>query len=165
MPDDLYHRDILAWSQAQADRLRRVARGERVNDVDWEHVIEEIEEVGNSELSAVRSNLRNALQHALKVAAWPDHDAVDHWIGEITTFLGNAHDRFQPGMAQHIDPTTIYRRALRELRKMPMRHAAAPRPLPEPIAFTIEDLADPDFGAADLLARIRAALPDHDRRA
>ena len=34
MPDDLYHTDILGWSKAQAERLRRVAAGERVNDLD-----------------------------------------------------------------------------------------------------------------------------------
>ena len=48
MPSDLYERDILSWSEHQADLLRRLARGERVNDVDWEHVVEEIEEHGNS---------------------------------------------------------------------------------------------------------------------
>jgi hypothetical protein len=69
MPDDLYHRDILAWSKAQASRLRRIAAGERVNDVDWEHVIEEVEDVGRSELKTVRSHFRNALIHALKVLA------------------------------------------------------------------------------------------------
>jgi hypothetical protein len=31
MPDDLYDRDVLAWSEYQADLLRRLARGERVN--------------------------------------------------------------------------------------------------------------------------------------
>lgn len=48
MPDDLYERDILIWSEQQADLLRRVARGERVNGVDWAHVAEEIEDVGLS---------------------------------------------------------------------------------------------------------------------
>ena len=43
MPDDLYSRDILAWSIAQAERLRRMAAGERVNDLDWANVIEEVE--------------------------------------------------------------------------------------------------------------------------
>ncbi|GGG20551.1 hypothetical protein GCM10010964_05950 [Caldovatus sediminis] len=158
MPDDLYHRDILAWSRAQADRLRRVAAGERVNDVDWEHVIEEIEEVGNSELNSVRSHLRNALLHAFKVLAWPDDQAVNHWSGEIATFLGNARDRFQPGMAQHIDTAAIYARALKEVRRLPMS-GRAPLPLPETIDLSIEDLANEDFGAADLLDRIRAAIP------
>ncbi len=46
MPDDLYDRDVLAWSEHQADLLRRLARGERVDDLDWEHVVEEIERRG-----------------------------------------------------------------------------------------------------------------------
>jgi Domain of unknown function DUF29 len=66
MPDDLYHNDILGWSKAQAERLRRLRGGERVDDLDWEHVIEEIEDVGGSQLSAVKSRLGLAMPHALK---------------------------------------------------------------------------------------------------
>ena len=43
---DLYDTDILAWSARQAELLRRMAAGDRVNDqVDWENVAEEIEVV------------------------------------------------------------------------------------------------------------------------
>ena len=43
MPDDLYERDILQWSERQVDLLRRLARSEHVNGaVDWPHVIEEL---------------------------------------------------------------------------------------------------------------------------
>jgi hypothetical protein len=63
MPDDLYDRDALAWSEHQADLLRRLARGERVNDVDWAHVVEEIEDVGLAELHAVESCLDQMLVH------------------------------------------------------------------------------------------------------
>ena len=46
---DLYDTDILAWSDRQADLLRRMAAGERVNDqVDWENVAEEIQDMGNN---------------------------------------------------------------------------------------------------------------------
>jgi hypothetical protein len=45
MPDGLYERDVLAWSQHQADLLRRLGRGEQANDVDWAHVAEEIEDM------------------------------------------------------------------------------------------------------------------------
>ena len=61
MPDELYDRDILTWSRNQAALLRRLARGERVNGIDWTHVLEEIEDVGISELNAVRSYLRQML--------------------------------------------------------------------------------------------------------
>jgi hypothetical protein len=158
MPDDLYHRDILAWSKAQADRLRRVAAGERVNDVDWAHVIEEVEEVGNSQLNAVRAHLELAFLHALKVLAWPSHAAAPHWTSEITNFLVQAQTRFQPGMRRHVDPAAIYARALRRVRRLPpMENTPPPLPLPEAVAFAAADLHDEDFGAADLLARIRAA--------
>jgi hypothetical protein len=57
MPDDPHHGDILGWSKTQAGRLRRLRRGELVNDLDRERVIEEIEDVGGSQLSAVKSQL------------------------------------------------------------------------------------------------------------
>lgn len=70
---DLYDVDILAWSARQAELLRRVARGERVNDadLDWPNIIEEIESVRRSELRAVRGLLFQAFVHDLKAKAWP----------------------------------------------------------------------------------------------
>ena len=41
----LYGRDYYAWVQAQADALRE----RRIEDVDWENVAEEIEDLGKSE--------------------------------------------------------------------------------------------------------------------
>ena len=115
MPDDLYHRDVLSWSEHQAALLRRLARGERVNDVDWEHVVEEIEDVGLSELNAVRSYLRLMLVHLLKVQGWPDCPSVDHWRREIVSFQSDAAQRFAPSMRQRIDVAELYARAVNEL--------------------------------------------------
>jgi hypothetical protein len=157
MPDDLYHRDILAWSKAQASRLRRIAAGERVNDVDWEHVIEEVEDVGRSELKTVRSHFQNAMLHALKVLAWPEHSARRKWRNEITSFLGQARNRFEPGMAQYLDLEDLYAEALALLHDLDMR--APPAPLPDRITLAPAEIASRSFGAEDLLARIRAALP------
>jgi hypothetical protein len=62
-----YETDILIWSERQAERLRRRAAGELVNDaeVDWPNIAEEIEDVGRSELRSCRSLLRQALRHML----------------------------------------------------------------------------------------------------
>ena len=58
---DLYDTDILIWSERQGELLRRLARGERVNDqVDWENVVEEVESVGRDQLHAVESLLVQA---------------------------------------------------------------------------------------------------------
>src|ERR1700729_1314616 len=102
MPDDLYDHDALAWSEHQAELLRRVARGERVNDVDWDHVVEEIEDVGLSELNAVQSYLRQMLAPLLKLHAWPVGDACQHWRNEVATFQVEAIGRYAPSMRQRI---------------------------------------------------------------
>jgi hypothetical protein len=101
--DELYDRDAFAWSELQADLLRRLARGERVNDVDWAHVVEEIEDVGLSKLHAVESYLDLMLVHFLKAHGWPDSQTVRQWRMEIGSPQKNAARRFTPSMRQRID--------------------------------------------------------------
>lgn len=156
MPDDLYHNDILAWSKAQAERLRRLQRGELVNDLDWEHVIEEVEDVGRSEVKAVRSLLTRAIEHVLKAAAWPEHAAARKWRNEAVGFLVQARQRYEPGMAQHLDVAGLYADALAAVRSLDMLRPG--RRLPEAVALAPSDLADRAFGPDQLLARIGEAL-------
>jgi hypothetical protein len=115
MPNDLYEHDVLAWSKRQAELLRRVARGERVNDVDWDHVVEEIEDVGISELNAVHSYLYQMLVHLLKLRGWPDLEPEHHWRAEIDAFQTNLERRFAPSMRQRIDLAKIHARAARQI--------------------------------------------------
>ncbi|HJS84839.1 MAG TPA: DUF29 family protein, partial [Acetobacteraceae bacterium] len=71
-PASLYEQDALAWSEQQAALLRRLAAGGAVNAaVDWPHVIEEVQDVGLSELRACQSLLRQAMMHLLRLHAWP----------------------------------------------------------------------------------------------
>lgn len=151
MPDDLYRTDIVTWSRQQAERLRRHVAGERVNDLDWEHVIEEIEDLGNSEIAAVRSLLTQAMLHALKLARWPDSPAVMHWSSEAASFLDQAQDRFRPSMAQQIDVQRCFARARKTL--LAIRGDGPGLPVPDQTGLTLEALMDE---AADLGALIEA---------
>jgi hypothetical protein len=139
MPDGLYERDILSWSEHQADLLRRLARGERVNDVDWEHVVEEIEDVGLSQLNAVRSYLRLMLVHLLKIYGWPDSSSVDHWRGEVVSFQADAEQRFAPSMRQRIDLAKLYGAALKQVEGVHY-DGVAPREWPTVCPFTLDEL-------------------------
>jgi hypothetical protein len=153
MPDDLYNRDIVAWSHEQAERLRRVARGEPVNDVDWDNLIEEVESVGRSQVQAVESLLLQALIHAMKVAAWPEERSVRHWLGEIEAFLVQARRRVTPSMAQALDVAEIHRDALRIARRADVE--AKPRPLVEVPPLTLAELLADDLAPEALAARMR----------
>lgn len=152
MPDDRYHHDILAWSDAQAQRLRRLAAGERVNDVDWEHVIEEIEDLGKSQLQSVESLLLQAFIHGLQSAAWPDHMAGRKWRNEMRVFLTDARRRFQPGMARAIDIASIYRDALQTVLDLDMRRP--PAALHRTTDLTVAELMDHSLGTDAFMARL-----------
>jgi hypothetical protein len=141
--DDLYDADILAWSEEQAELLRRLAAGELVNDrIDWLHLIEEIESVGNEQLHAVNSLLLQTLLHILKVTAWPDSRDVPHWRGEAELFRAQAADRFVPSMRQRIDLERIYRRARRAMPET--IDGVAPLPVPATCPHSLDDLLRDD---------------------
>jgi len=154
--DELYDIDALAWSEQQAALLRRVARGERVNDADWPHIIEEIEDVGQSQLRACRSLLRQALIHLLKIAGWPDCESVPHWRGEARRFLFDARDAFAPSMRQRLDLADLYGDALSAVADEVI-DGRPPPALPADCPFTLDDLLrrPPDFAALE--AKLRAA--------
>ncbi|MBV9252105.1 MAG: DUF29 domain-containing protein [Acetobacteraceae bacterium] len=103
MPDDLYDSDARAWSLQQAELLRRHARGEPVTGVDWEHVVEEIDDVGLSQLNAVQSYLRLMMVHLRKLHAWPESPSANQRREEIAAFQTDAAQRFTPSMRQRID--------------------------------------------------------------
>jgi hypothetical protein len=156
MSDGLYERDVLAWSQHQADLLRRVGRGERVNDVDWIQVAEEIEDVGLSELHSVESFLNLMMVHLLKIQAWPDSSATDHWEAEIAAFQRNAKRRFTPSMRQRIDLQALYGDALYQLRAGD-RRSKEPRPWVDVNTFTLDQLLNDDVD--DLVQHLPATPP------
>lgn len=138
-----YEADILLWSEHQAELLRRLAAGERVNDqVDWENLIEEVESVGNEQLHAVNSLLRQALLHMLKAEAWPLSSEVPHWQAEARGFRADAADRYVPSMRQRINLARIYRLARRGLPETIDRQP--PLPTPEICPVTLDELLSDD---------------------
>ena len=149
MPDGLYEQDALAWSERQAALLRRLAAGERVNEaVDWANVIEEVQDVGLSELHGCESLLEQALRHLLKLHVWPDSPSAAHWRGEIVVFLGSARRRFSPSMRQR-----IYADALRAVET-----ERGQTPLADIVAgvcpFTLDDLLSSPPDVAELMSRL-----------
>jgi len=144
MTDGLYERDVLAWSQHQADLLRRLGRGERVNDVDWSQVAEEIEDAGLSELHSVESFLNLMMVHLLKLQAWPDSPAADHWCGEVVGFQRNAKRRFTPSMRQRLDLPALYADAVAQLRASDRRQEL-PQSWPDINPYTLDQLLHGDL--------------------
>ena len=151
MASDLYEHDIATWSEQQSDLLRRMARGERVNGVDWENVAEEIESVGRSEVRAVESLLGVALLHVLKLVHWPGHPAGLAWRGEVANLLLQARRRYEPSMARRISPEDILKDARLSAAKMQMP-GFEKLAVPAIEAPAIELLLSDETGVEELMA-------------
>jgi hypothetical protein len=137
--NDLYEADVLLWSEQQAALLRRMGAGDRVNDqVDWENVAEEIESVGRSQLSAVRSHIVQALLHDLKAEAWPVAREAPHWRSEARRARLDAAEAYVPSMHQRINLAELYAKALRIMPET--IDGTPPRPVPAQCPVTLDEL-------------------------
>ena len=150
----LHEHDALAWAEHQAALLRRLAGGERVNElVDWPNVIQEVQDVGLSELRSCRSLLRQALVHLLKLRRYPESPAAAHWRGEVIGFLADARDRFSPSMRQRIGLEAIYQVALQQV-VTEADGLVGWDPAQEACPFSLDDLLAGHSDVAELVGKI-----------
>ena len=88
MPDDrpstdLYETDFYAWTQAQAQALRR---GAGSNAIEYGRLAEELEDLGGAQKNAVRRQVVNIILHLLEVECSRATDPRLHWKGEVLNF-------------------------------------------------------------------------------
>lgn len=74
----LYNTDYLKWIQTTVEKLRV----QDYSSIDWENVIDEIEDMGRSERKSLKSNLIVVLTHLLKWQHQPDFRSGS-WKGSI----------------------------------------------------------------------------------
>lgn len=79
----LYDTDFVEWTAHNAELLRHG----RFEEVDLEHVAEEIEDLGKRDLLAVRSQLRRMLTHSIKQKIQPERDGAS-WRRSIVNAQG-----------------------------------------------------------------------------
>jgi hypothetical protein len=76
----LYETDYLEWSTQTAELLRQ----RRFDEIDMDHLVEEIESLGRAERSAVRSQLRRMLTHLIKQRIQPERSGTS-WRASIAS--------------------------------------------------------------------------------
>jgi hypothetical protein len=148
----LYEEDMHAWCLHQAGVLRRLKTAgiPLPNDLDLEHVAEEIEDLGNEQRFQVEENLVRVLEHLLKLALHPEDPAVRHWSKEVVAFLAAAQRRYARSMRRAIDTAKLWRQAVR---LVTTEDDGIP-PLPELMPFTLDELLDEDADPRALAARL-----------
>jgi hypothetical protein len=148
-PADLYHRDFNAWIAEQVDLLR----AGRAGDIDAAHLIEELEDMGKSNLRELQSRLVILLAHLLKwefqlqalSERWREfegkswRDTIIEQRAQIATLLEDS-----PSLKQTL--TDVMERAYPKARALALKQTGLPDDaLPSRCAYTPEGVLDEDF--------------------
>src|SRR4051812_14946492 len=110
----LYDDDFYAWTQQQAALLRDCPLG-RDNRVDIEHIAEEIEDLGRSELHACQSLCEHIIEHLLKIEYSGLTEPVAHWRREIAEWRVQLERKQTRSILAKLDLPDRYRVALKLL--------------------------------------------------
>jgi hypothetical protein len=106
---ELYEEDFYAWTKAQADLLR----AGRYSELDLEHLIEEVDDLGESLKRSVRSRIRTIIEHLLKLEHSPAREPRGGWYDTVLTQGSDLLDELTASIRREVEPTLpdLYDRA------------------------------------------------------
>jgi hypothetical protein len=114
--DALYEADFYAWTQVQAELLRRLpVTG---NIVDREHLAEEIEDLGRSELRTAQSLVEHIIERLLKLEFCGLDEPAERWREEIVEWRLQLDKTLTASIAAKLDLPARYRAASRLVRRL-----------------------------------------------
>ncbi len=105
-PGSLYEEDFYAWTQQQAELLRRLQPAD--NALDLENIAEEIADLGRSDLRAAQSLCEHVIEHFLKLEYSGLDKPADHWRDEIVEWRIQLEQILTRSIAAKLDvPSSI----------------------------------------------------------
>ena len=137
----LYEQDYFLWLEKTTELLK----AGNLSQLDWENLIEEIENLGRSEKRAVVSFLKQLVKHLLLYSYWQEEREWSGrgWLEEISNF------RFE--LSQYLDSQTLRNYAEQELanlypraRKEAMLKSAI-KDFPVDCPYSLEQILDDEF--------------------
>jgi hypothetical protein len=156
MDNSTYDKDILMWSEQQASILRGLRlRRDLPDELDLEHVAEEIECVGRSELHMARSLIRQILIRVIKAVSTSGVHPVMRCHSEAVGLHDDLLDRVTPSMANRIDISELWRRARKRADAELRQHGqVVTSPMACPVA--VEEIVDEEFDFTKAVAKVLA---------
>src|SRR5262245_51690094 len=91
-PKESYDEDFYVWTQQQAKLLR----ARKFEDLDLEHLIEEVEDLGGAVKKSVRSRTRTIIEHLLKLQHSPAVDPKPGWRDTVRAQRDDLLDDLTP---------------------------------------------------------------------
>ena len=142
--EDLYDQDFYVWTQRQAAALRRLAASRPNIDLDFPHLIEEVEDLGTSQRDAVRSQVRRIIEHLLKLEYSRARYPRTGWRDSIIDARAELDDKLSPSLRgdleQHLPRLWAQARTKAENALRGHREADSADLLPADCPYALDDL-------------------------
>ena len=112
MQNQLYEQDFYLWIEQMIVALKN----QDTQAMDWQNLLEEVEDLGKSEKRSLESYLERLVEHILKLKYWEAEKARNgkHWQVEVVNFrnrISRLLDR-SPSLKNHM--TKIYSRIFQD---------------------------------------------------
>lgn len=134
----LYEIDNDQWLEKTIDHLRN----NRLEELDLEHLIEELEELSRRDKKTVERFLEQIIRHLLLVQYWTSEYEynANHWKAEITSFRTQINEDLTQNLRNHLQEnrTKIYEKALKYVRQKTGYGVVFPEDCP----YTLEQLLE-----------------------
>jgi Domain of unknown function DUF29 len=144
MTTPTYDTDFYAWTQAQAAALR----AKESKTLDWDHLAEEIESLGQRDRDAIESQLVRLLLHLLKLTYDPATRPRRGWRVTVADAREKVARKARHGLQDY--PAAYLPAAYRYARRKAV--LATERPLadfPEACPWAVAQVLDDDFWPED----------------
>jgi DNA-binding PucR family transcriptional regulator len=136
--ETLYDEDFYAWTQQQAVLLRGLPPAG--NELDLEHIAEEIEDLGRSDLRAAQSLCEHIIEHFLKLEFSGLAEPADYWRDEIVEWRVQLEKVLTRSIEANLDLPSRYRAALRLLRRLERDVPGLTSRLPPECPYAVEQI-------------------------
>lgn len=135
----LYETDYNQWVNETVQQLRE----RQFDGVDWDNLIEEIEDMGKSQKRALESFLTRLVEHLLKLSYWESEKERNgnHWKSEIVNFRYQVHKRLKESPSLRPELESIYT----EIFPVAIKSVSQLFPLPIDAYISLEKTLDNDW--------------------
>ncbi|MGB5633387.1 MAG: DUF29 domain-containing protein [Waterburya sp.] len=134
-----YEEDYYLWTQTMVEKLKN----QDYSTVDWDNLIEEIDDMGKSQKRAVESLLLRLTEHLLKLKYWQAEKKRNkkHWQSEVVNFRVLLRKRLKESPSLQAKLPDIYAEILPDSQ----RSLSKLFDLPEKVELSIEQVLDEDW--------------------
>lgn len=137
----LYEQDFNLWLESTVNCLR----DRKLSQMDYEHLIEELESMGRSDKNALKSNLRILLMHLLKYQYQPEKRS-NSWRYTITEHRQRIRDSLEDSPSLKPFLREIFAKCYQDSRKLAADETGLSiHQFPQQCPFELDDILNLDY--------------------